>query len=1811
MQGIAYIMHYYSLFVNKFVFILFKKLKASTYLQSIGKNLFFLGVVLLMISTQSVFSQNFTCSNAWQICTAADILYPGSEDAPDAESGPDYGCLYSQHNPAWFYMQIDVVGDITLNISNPESEDIDFICWGPFSSKNNVCNELTSDKEVDCSFSFTSDEDCEITDANMNIGDYYILLVTNYSTDPCAISISKTGGTGETVCPDLEINPSSNSPICSNNDIELYSNISNALSYVWIGPNDFISFDANPPPIENATSENAGVYTLHVVTSTGSSLPTPTLVEVLGAGTADFTVSPACSGLATQFTDNSTSSGSLSWEWDFGDGSAFSNAQNPTHFYQNSGTYDVQLTIDNGACVSSITQSVEIIDPPQVSFTHEFINGNACAGSEIQFNIDNPNEDYSYTWNFAGQGASSSTNPSFTFNSGNDYPVNLSATYNGCSNEHTEIISVNSNPDIDFSFTEVCEANVTSFYSIITAASPYSVVYNFGDGNTSTEENPNHLYSSANTYSVTLNVEDVYGCENSVSHEVDVYHIPVADFENTVVCQGELTYFTDLSTCDNPPISQISSWLWNFGDGSANSNEQNPSHQYPGDENTTYSASLTVTTVANCSNTASKEIILYANPLASFSYDLEDDFACEDHSVQFLNESSGSYTSSSWDFGDGSTSSLNNPIHTYTDPGIYNISLTVYTSDGCQDTYQDQLEIIETPVVDFSFSNVCLGTAMEFNDSEFINVGNTSFWEYDFDDGSTSNVSNPTHNFTTPGVYNVSLSITNNQGCSNSISHQVEVYDNPVADFTFDTVCQNNVTNFVNLSEPFQEINEWFWDFGDGNTSTESDPVHLYDTAGTYNVILNIQDNHQCSETINKSIWVKHNPITDFSFNTTSNGFCQNDAVQFNDLSETYEGEIIEWQWNFGDGNTSDQESPLHSYLSNGNFQIHLTTMNSVGCESSNQQEISIYEEPSIDFSFTEVCFGAMSEFFDSPFVDPGSITEWHYDFDDGNSSNESDPSHLYSNAGVYDVHFSIVDTNGCTNSISHSVSVFESPVAEFSYDTVCLYSSTQFTDLSEPSSGIDFWQWDLGDGQTSELQNLNYIYENPGSYNVKLVAGNTSGCSDTIFHTVRVWEPPVANFVYSDTSCTEGLLYFNDSSYSNESEINDLLWYFPDGHMSFDPNTYFIFLNSEVFYNVSLYVEDMRGCSDTLTEHIYIEPELRMSFTADTVCFGNETTLRSFFIKPEEDSILRYTWSFMDNSPQITTQKDSIKHVFTESGNFEVMMQATNADGCTSTSRKNIKVRANPVADYSFTNSYCNDSSWFIDQSIEAEGNITYWKWEFGDGDSLEIFHPESPDIYHFYTPLYNEYQSRLSIMDEFGCIDNKEYINTHYPCVFVNYLLDTTWVCSNTKAVFIDSTIVDSDYEITSKTWFFGNGDYMIVDADTDTVYYQYEEDGFYHTKLMVEYQLDELLVRDSSELDIEILPSPRALFNVEEVCLGETSVFQNLTQSVNNEIRNISWDFGDGQDTLYPYTAGQNEFRHEYSYDSTYKIQLWVMAKNNCKDSIVRNHQVHPIPNIGFSADSNIFCGNAQVVFRDTSTINSGYIASRFWIFGDGDYYNSESDSAAHYYSDGTYSVSLENTSDKFCTNSLTIDDYILINPVVESGFDLEPLEISISNKSQLKIHNYVNDISSLRWSLSDTIHWEKLYVPNIADSIHDTGTYHLKQYTMNEYGCQDSVSVKFVITPAYSFYIPDAFSPNNNGVNDTWGPVGKYFDMRTYDLRIFSRWGELIFETQDFYQHWDGSLPDGSAAPIGSYAYIIRLQDMEGNYKLMKGSIVLLL
>ena len=407
----------------------------------------------------------------------------------------------------------------------------------------------------------------------------------------------------------------------------------------------------------------------------------------------------------------------------------------------------------------------------------------------------------------------------------------------------------------------------------------------------------------------------------------------VASFTtNPSPADGEVPFTVDFT---DTSLGNPTCWLWDFGDGTPNSTDQNPSHTYTSDGTYTVTFTASRCPVAECAGTSTVTTTVHVGPQADFT--ATPLVGPAPLTVTFTDTSTVTGTTYSWDFGDGGNSTVRNTVHEYMNPGLYNVSLTVNGTFGT-DT-EEKVNYIDVrtplgPVANFTASPQSGTIPLTVN---FIDMssGDCTGWEWDFGDGTPNSTDrNPTHTYCANDDYTVTLTVTNAGGShSETKTAYIRVSDIPVpvANFTASPHegIEDLVVHFKDTS--FNSPTSWHWDFGDGGTSNLQSPNHTYTTPGRYNVTLMVSNAQgQNSLTRNNCIYVKNTPpVAGFSASPLSG-----DApltVQFNDESGGLA--ITSWQWNFGDGGTSTTKSPLYVYNTQGTYTVNLAVANDGGSD--------------------------------------------------------------------------------------------------------------------------------------------------------------------------------------------------------------------------------------------------------------------------------------------------------------------------------------------------------------------------------------------------------------------------------------------------------------------------------------------------------------------------------------------------------------------------------------------------------------------------------------------------------------------------------------------------------------------------------------------------------------------------------------------------------------------------------------------------------------------------------------------------------------
>ena len=524
-------------------------------------------------------------------------------------------------------------------------------------------------------------------------------------------------------------------------------------------------------------------------------------------------------------------------------------------------------------------------------------------------------------------------------------------------------------PVADFTFTDQCEdAGAMAFTdaSTIGTGSIDGWAWDFDDGgSTSTDEDPSYTFSGPGTYDVELTVTSASGCTNTITIPVTIYPDPFADFEFSVNgvssttgltggCLGETVDFTNNSTIALPDNITITGW--DFGDGNTSA-ASDPSHTYAADG--LYNVELAIESNNGCQDTLTLPVEIFPIPVASFTVDP----VCENVDAVFTNTSvitSGAITGFEWNFDDGSPDDLTaGPVnHSYT-TGTYNTQLVVTSDNGCMDSVTVVLDIYAVPTAEFTTSDVCNGETSVFTDASTISAGAIATWSYDFDDGSPLDpTASPTHDYTDGGVYNVTLTVTSDNGCVDDTTITHAVTDGPTANFSTNNVCHGVNATFTDLSfAPSGAITYWEWDFGDGSgvDYTTGSVDHSYADAGTYDITLVVYAGSAiCADTVTFPVTIYELPTVAFTSDPPL--ICNPDCLNFDDASYG-DNPIVSWQWNFGSGAVSTENSPYACFQHQSEYteyyDITLTVTDAEGCSNTATSEDYVAVEPTPEALFT------------------------------------------------------------------------------------------------------------------------------------------------------------------------------------------------------------------------------------------------------------------------------------------------------------------------------------------------------------------------------------------------------------------------------------------------------------------------------------------------------------------------------------------------------------------------------------------------------------------------------------------------------------------------------------------------------------------------------------------------------------------------------------------------------------------------------------------------------------------------------------------
>ncbi len=755
-----------------------------------------------------------------------------------------------------------------------------------------------------------------------------------------------------------------------------------ATSYYWEFPGGTPATSTQKDPLVYYNS--SGTYSVSLTAYNGSQNNKKTVnitVNTKSVPTPHFTYT--VNGYEVSFVDGSI--GATSWEWHFGDGTSPSYVQNPKHTYAHNGVYNALLIVSNECGTVEFEDYIVISVAPTVNFTSNVNTG--CNPLTVNF-LNQTKDGQSFLWTFPGGNPATSTdeNPIVVYNNPGTYNVTLEATNGAGTNTKTITEYIVVSPSPVPGFTSSKNGSTVTFTDMSSFGTSYS--WNFGDGATSSDQNPVHTYADNGTYTVTQTVTN--GCSTKTqTASVVIAVAPVPSFTSNYtgpICAGQSVQFTNTSTYSP------TTFAWVFEGGTpATSTDANPLIQY--NTGGSFKVTLTVTNAYGSNQIVlNNYVVVDTKPVVSFSTQPDG------LKIDFTQSISGS-NNQSWDFGDGSTSTDANPSHTYAAEGTYTVKLSANNRCGITE-YSKVIQVVLLPTADFGANktNVCPGDTVFY---ENMSSSSATSWSWTFDGGvpATSTDKNPVVVYGNAGTYNVSLTVTNPSGQGSvTKSNFVHVIAPVTASFTGNT-SGNQIelfnTGFNSSSSSWNVFNDKYSTTASGDTAVVTVPAN-----GVYSVILT--NSNQCGTAVSDTLHFTVTGYPEASFTANGGGIlCQDQVVNF----VANGGVSYSWQFEGGNPSTSTESIQDVTYSSTGTHLVVLIATNSYGKDTL-RSFVTINTKPKADFDYA-----VNAEDVKFTLTGSGQASQL-WNFGDGSTSTDLNPEHTYTASGQYTV--MLITSNGC-----------------------------------------------------------------------------------------------------------------------------------------------------------------------------------------------------------------------------------------------------------------------------------------------------------------------------------------------------------------------------------------------------------------------------------------------------------------------------------------------------------------------------------------------------------------------------------------------------------------------------------------------------------------------------------------------------------------------------------------------------------------------------------------------------------------------------
>lgn len=1615
--------------------------------------------------------------------------------------------------------------------------------------------------------------------------------------------------------------------VCSNTNILLTgSSIPVAYTYKWIISDHNATLNGSGPTYKFDTPGTFEII-LIAFNQAGCNDTIKKKIVVKQGPVADFTMDQniGCSlPFPVQFSY--PPGGNYIFDWYFGDGSAHTNVRSPSHVYTAQGYYHVGLTVTDAStgCSNFIQKNYAVgISIPKVDFTYLPSSGCRPLKVMVTAKVDyllSPLTVLRYIWDF-GDGTivdTSAASISHIYTAVGTFYIRLvTVTSTGCKDTSlTKPVVVADLCDDDGSGDGGGGGGGSGFVLGKSCADKYSVTFTdtvknsktlkweFGDGvtvSTGVLSPITHNYNpgGGKIYTVTITRQDIFTNTITSSTKRIIIIDEKADFvpDITNICKSMQVNFKTLGI----DSSKIKKYTWDYGDQTARNVidngayylqtglylNGNASHVYL--KNGIFSVKLIIEDKLGC-----KDSVIYPlpinvqGPVAGFI--ATPVTGCgQKLNVTFTDTTKQNGTIPIekwiWNFGDGTplyTTDLDTAIqHTYTgnsNYSAYTVSLKVIDSIGCEseEIRVDHIKRYYPRANMYSYDTLLCGrlNVNVYNSSNAYNA--TYLW--DFGDGSTANTYHAAHTYAQNGTYTIKLVVKDQNNCVDSLTKpQFIKLVKPKADFIIgDTSqCAPTAITFKDTSQ-YATSYHWFFDGADGGTDKNPSP-HIYGEPGYYKVTLAIKGVSDCVDTISKTIHIK-GPIA--KLNTGPAQGCMPYSFHIG-----VEGTNIKsYAWDFDDGTSvvpSTDSAVNHMYVHSGKYVPNAILTSPEGCiVTLKSKDTVIVDELHSNFTILPYtwCDSASVQFIDQSTTAPFSyIIQSEWLFGDGTSAaGPLTGPHVYTLPGTYSVSLIVSSKYGCVDTLTKqdSIHVWESPAVSINGDSLICLSAASILDYKSEVSITDTaftYQWSIDNVPVSTNKNLLFDFRTKGVHELKLEVTNSHLCS-SIAKKIIFIDSVKANFSITNRHfCGSGTIQLKNETLS-ASPIKNASWDLGNG-VSFNgvdtsytytvPGTYFIKLTASTF----------TGCADSLVSALPVEVYTlpKSMITGDTLqCHPGMLNFNSSVITT--DSIASYHW-LKDNVLYDSTVNFS---TYFTAGNHLMQLIVKTTHGCTDTVLKHVVVDS-MKADFNVLTPYLcdkSDTAKFSNASFALSG-ITGYQWDFGDGASSALSLPV-----HAYTNPPGTYDVSLIVKSTSGCSDTL-YKRTAIqqfskPAIVIQSKKES---CVGQELLFHSTTTTNDSIRVTQ--WMI---DSLLVDTVPD-LKYTFNRVGTYMIHFSV--QTNHGCTNDTSfNITVHALPVP-ALTGDTTVCAG-TSI-QLLAQ----DGVEYKWTPTDGlssasianpiatPDTNIRYVV---EVKNQFGCIGTDSVRI-----NIDKPVKIKVKEVAPICNgtsVQLQASGNTSIFKWSPVTGLSNPFVSNPIASPVV----------------------TTAYTVTGMSLNTCPNdSATVTVEVGAIPVLEVVTDT-----AVVAGGSIQINSSVTNVPvSYLWKPSEGLSCTDCSNP-VIQNIREDRMYILT--VTSQYGCTATDTIRIRIFCEDDLLIPNAFTPNDDGLNDVFYPQAPGYGI-VKSMTIFNRWGETVFSKEDFPLNdptygWNGMFNNTVIEGSNVFVYVIRLKCANGSSRAVTGKVTLI-